>query len=123
MAFPSPNLKKLEVIYPERSYDMPRIQKSFNLNKHLSTDDVELRLLPNIDIDIAIADNFEKGVVVLPKNEDYTPDYNFMFMIKDDIGMTYLKKIWTYYWNLGKKTPLKRDLQNFLKENYSKHNN
>ncbi|MHA1967587.1 MAG: ArsR family transcriptional regulator [Candidatus Hodarchaeales archaeon] len=122
MAFPAPNLKKIELIYPERLYDIPQFQEDLNLNKHLSVDDVELRLLPDIDIGIAIADNFEKGIIVLPKNEDYTLDYNVMFMIEDEIGMAYLKKMWTYYWNLGKKPPLKRDLQNFSKENYSKNN-
>ncbi|MFX0172254.1 MAG: hypothetical protein ACFE9L_10055 [Candidatus Hodarchaeota archaeon] len=65
-----------------------------------------MRLLPEVDIGLAIADEFEKGLLVCPRNDDPSSDYSSMFIVEDEAGMEYLRDIWTYFWNLSEPASL-----------------
>ncbi|MFX0185020.1 MAG: ArsR family transcriptional regulator [Candidatus Hodarchaeota archaeon] len=106
---PHYNYKEIRVIYPIWLYEqlgVPKLREDIEKNTNLSPDDVHIRLLPEIDVGVAIYDDYEKGIIVFPRNDDKGLDYNGLFVIEDKTGMEYLKDIWTYYWNLSEPASL-----------------
>ncbi|MHA2298664.1 MAG: ArsR family transcriptional regulator [Candidatus Hodarchaeales archaeon] len=107
---PNFNYEEIRVIYTEKLFEeigALQFQKDLENSSKLSVDDVKMRLLPEIDIALAIGDENKKGLVVFPRNDGSTLDYAGMFIVEDEIGMEYLKRIWTYYWNKSEPVSLK----------------
>ncbi|MFW9995538.1 MAG: ArsR family transcriptional regulator, partial [Candidatus Odinarchaeota archaeon] len=87
---PHYNFEEIRVVYPENLFEkigVAKLREDIKEYTNLSVDEVSLRLLPEIDIGLAIADDGEKGVVVCPRNDETTLDYAGMFIIDDEIGM------------------------------------
>ena len=100
---------EMRIIYSNKLFNeigASRILQEIKKDTNVSVDNVQLRLLPEVNIGIAIADDYERGALVCPRNDDASPDYSGMFIIEDKNGMEYLKDIWNYYWNISEPTVL-----------------
>ncbi|MHA2247433.1 MAG: hypothetical protein ACXADY_20970 [Candidatus Hodarchaeales archaeon] len=101
--------EEIRVIYTISLFNeigVPQIREDIKNVINMSVDHVHLRLLPEMDIGLAIADEFEKGIIVFNRNGETTLDYTGMFVVEDDIGMEFLKDLWTYYWNISEPASL-----------------
>ncbi|MFX0152861.1 MAG: hypothetical protein ACFFAJ_18915, partial [Candidatus Hodarchaeota archaeon] len=99
----------IRVIYPIKLFNelgVPQLREDIKNDTNLSVDNVHMRLLPEVDIGLAIADEVEKGLLICPRNDDKGLDYNKLFVIEDEVGMEFLKDIWTFYWNLSEPASL-----------------
>lgn len=99
----------IRVIYPVKLFDKIGVQKlREDIDEYtiLSSNEVSLRLLPEIDIGIAIIDEAEKGLIAFPRNDEPAIDYGGVFIIEDETGMELLKQMWRYYWDAAKPASL-----------------
>ncbi|MHA2273498.1 MAG: ArsR family transcriptional regulator [Candidatus Hodarchaeales archaeon] len=101
--------KDIRVIYPVTLVEeigAQKLREDVNEYSILSPEEVSLRLLPEINIGIAIADEFEKGLMAFPRNDGSAIDYSGMFVIEDETGMEQLKHMWRYYWDAAQPVSL-----------------
>jgi predicted transcriptional regulator len=101
--------KDLRVIYPQKLFEevgVQKIREDIEEYSALSPEELSLRLLPEMDVGIAIADETEKGLIAFPRNDETAIDYTGMFVIEDETGLEQLKQMWRYYWDAAQPVSL-----------------
>jgi hypothetical protein len=57
----------------------------------------EIRTLPIINLTFGVIDS-KYGFLLFPERVTGRIDYNHAFLVDDDMGLDFLSRLWTYYW-------------------------